>query len=50
MPYSMRERIGMWLQRKPVLRRLILGYSHSHQDVRIYLNNVSGHYVREDNL
>lgn len=50
MPYSQRERIGMWLQSKPVLRWLVLGYSHSYGDVRIYLNNVSGHLVREDEL
>ena len=35
MPYSRRERIGMWLQSKPVLRWLVLGYSHSHGDVPV---------------
>lgn len=50
MGYSMRERVGMWLQGVPALRWLVLSYSHSHQGVRIYLNNVSGHLVREDKL
>lgn len=50
MRYSTRERVGMWLQGVPALRWLVLGHSHWHQGVRIYRNNISGHYVREDNL
>lgn len=50
MQHSRRERIGMWLQAKPVLRWLVLGYSHSHKGMPIYLNNLSGHLVREDEL
>lgn len=50
MPYSKRERIGMWLQGVPVLRHIVLIYSHSHNGVKIYHNGLTGHYVSEDRL
>lgn len=53
MPYSLRERIGMWLQRFPVLHPLLLtpdGYNDgwTPDGRRRYANRLSGHLVMKD--
>lgn len=46
MPYSRRERIGMWLQRRWWARPFVLEYNSTAADGRRrYVNRLSGHLV-----
>lgn len=55
MPYTLRERIGMWLQRFPILHPLLLtpeGYNDgwTPDGRRRYANRLSGHLVMKEHL
>lgn len=44
MPYTRRERFGLWLERFPVTHTWIMRYSHTAPDGRyIYVNVITGH-------
>lgn len=49
MPYSFRERLGMFLQEIPVIKWLVLTYHHENPQngAVFYLNRVSRHLVRQ---